>query len=187
MFIRALCRPPPTPPVAWLLCGCGALPGDSRLSRSCSCCVSSLMLVRQPCLHAPLCVFLSISEVSPGRWALLGVGGGCTCRFDFVSSAGGLSHPPCTPWAYPSFCALHVTHLEQDCFSSNPNPGLFLWASQAALLNTHVSLLLGHSPLPAATEGGPVTCLDCLWVGLTCTPGRSFHSFFLKEKIPGDR
>lgn len=62
---------------------------------------------------------------------------GCTCS-PRLSPALGDCPPPTlhTHWLSPPFCAPHMTHPEQDCFPSDPGPGLMVWASQAALLNT---------------------------------------------------
>lgn len=82
-----------------------------------------------------VCLAASLKSVLEGGW--LGGGRGCTCSFEFVSCAGGLSPAhPAPHWLSPPFCAPHMTHPEQDCFPSDPGPGLMVWASQAALLNT---------------------------------------------------
>ena len=91
----------------------------------------------------------SFSEAGPGRWAGLGAEGGRTRSFDFVSRAGDCPPPTLHPIGLSPFCALHMTRHEQDCFSSNPGPGLIAWASQAAFLSTTFPAV-GTLPSPPA-------------------------------------
>ena len=91
----------------------------------------------------------SFSEAGPGRWAGLGAEGGRTRSFDFVSRAGDCPPPTLHPSGLSPFCALHMTRHEQDCFSSNPGPGLIAWASQAAFLSTTFPAV-GTLPSPPA-------------------------------------